>query len=350
MTRLSLAMRAFFCLVGLSASPTWATPEEDEYLGGERCLTCHADIGVVQTQSDHALSVRRPEEVTDFVQALPLHFVDPANGVQYSFEKPIGDRFYMVARNRGLGERIQLLWAFGAGRKGITFVGRSGEGRYGQVRVSWYAATNTLDLTPGLKPGKANVSDALAQWFAAGERQECFRCHVSRQSEELPEQIKREHAGVHCERCHGPGGNHFRAVTQGSKDLAIRHPGRLSDREQYRFCGECHRQAPADFDTEAINQILEDPVSIRFPARRLILSRCYQEGDGQLRCTACHDPHGQLASGEEFDAKCSGCHAESRTERSHCPKSKTACISCHMPRVQLAPHLSFADHWIRVVR
>jgi hypothetical protein len=219
--------------------------------------------------------------------------------------------------------------------------------------VSWYSGLSELDVTPGSKAKVRDAADSLADWFEEGKREACFSCHVSREAEILPENISHSSVGIQCERCHGPGKKHVEVMTRGStaQGLAICHPGRMTDREQYQFCGTCHRQPPADFDSEAISKIISDPISIRYPARRLILSRCYVEGSGGLKCTACHNPHDQLAAAPSgYDSKCLACHTQNLAGRSTCPVSKSDCVTCHMPRVSLAKHLDFADHWIRVVK
>lgn len=322
------------------------------FVGTQQCVACHTDIGKIQLTSDHALSVRKLEAIPELLDALPLQYTDKANEVDYRLNRSADNYFELVAVEGRETDRLQLLWAFGSGRKGLSFVGRARSGSYGQARVSWYASIRGLDITPGSKGKVRDANDALADWFEPGKREECFNCHVSHQAERPPEEIAGEHAGIQCERCHGAGQSHLEAVAEGRKRgaLGIRHPGRMTDEEQYRFCGECHRLPPASFDTEAIDKIVKDPVSIRFPARRLVLSRCYIEGTGQLKCALCHNPHGRLAAATDYDQKCLFCHAQAMAERSHCPVARKDCTSCHMPRQHLTKHLEFADHWIRVVR
>jgi Cytochrome c554 and c-prime len=88
-----------------------------------------------------------------------------------------------------------------------------------------------------------------------------------------------------------------------------------------------------------------------------------------MSCVACHDPHREIVRDDKtYDAKCLACHstgakpsagmqaaqaAEPAREvaMKTCPVSKSDCVSCHMPKVQLpGGHMIFSDHDIRVVR
>jgi hypothetical protein len=323
----------------------------DEFLGSQKCASCHSEIAAVQLTSEHARTLRKVKAVPELLKALPLHFSDRVKGVEYRLEKSALDesRLDLVASKDQSTERLQLIWAFGAGRKGMTFVGRTSSGEYGQGRVSWYERINALDITTGgdQDPVK-NAHDGVAQWLAEKERQECFGCHVTRQAEALPEVIEESNAAVQCERCHGPGQKHVEVITLGKtqQGLAIRNPGKLGADEQLQFCGACHRAPLAN-----LSEAVLDNRTIRFPAQRLVLSRCYDESEGRLKCTTCHNPHENLQeSPAYYDQKCQSCHAQASSPQSHCPVSSKDCVSCHMPRVALMKHSDFADHRIRKIR
>jgi Cytochrome c554 and c-prime len=323
----------------------------DEFLGSQKCASCHSDIASVQLTSEHARTLRKMKAVPELLKALPLHFSDRAKAVEYRLEKSTLDAsgLDLVASKDGSTERLQLIWAFGAGRKGMTFVGRSSSGEYGQGRVSWYERINALDITTGGDQEPVRVAhDALGQWLSQKEREECFGCHVTRQAEALPELIEESNAGVQCERCHGPGQKHVEAMTLGKtqQGLAIRNPGKFGAAEQLEFCGVCHRAPLAN-----LSEAVPDSRTIRFPAQRLVLSLCYDESDGKLKCTTCHNPHENLQeSPAYYDQKCQSCHAGSRSMGSRCPVSGKDCVTCHMPRVPLMKHSDFADHWIRKIK
>ncbi len=321
------------------------------FVGSAKCATCHNEIASIQMKSEHALTLRKVKTIPVLLQALPLHFSDHSNGVEYRLEQSAQNESsldLLSIKDRST-ERLQLIWAFGAGRKGITFVGRTTAGEYGQGQVSWYQRINALDITTGGEQTQINnAHDAAAQWLTEKERRDCFGCHLTRQSEALPEMIAESNAGIQCERCHGPGQKHVEALTQGKMEqgLAIRNPGKLGADEQLQFCGACHRN-PLPNPSGAVL----DNRTIRFPAQRLVLSRCYDESQGKLKCTTCHNPHENLQeSPAYYDQKCQSCHSGSSSMSTHCPDSSKDCVSCHMPREPLMKHSDFADHWIRKIR
>jgi hypothetical protein len=213
----------------------------------------------------------------------------------------------------------------------------------------WYQRIQLLDITTGAEFSKPKTAHAvLAGWLDSSERQRCFGCHVTHQADAVPEEIQQANAGVQCERCHGPGRRHVEAATQGKTPLSetIVNPGKLKASDQLNYCGQCHR-APS----ENLGQVMTDKSTIRFPAQRLVLSRCYDESNGKLKCTTCHDPHGNLPqSMSAYDPKCLSCHAGRAAMGSPCPISKKDCVTCHMPVEPLMKHSEFADHWIRKIR
>jgi nitrate reductase cytochrome c-type subunit len=119
-------------------------------------------------------------------------------------------------------------------------------------------------------------------------------------------------------------------------------------------------------------------MNVRFQPYRLEDSKCWRNsnGDSRLACIACHNPHEQLnQDASSYDAKCLVCHSAGLTtnnsaansvekaapmprDNSHetstpkiCPQSKSNCITCHMPQVEVPTvHAAFFDHRIRIVR
>ena len=132
-------------------------------------------------------------------------------------------------------------------------------------------------------------------------------------------------------------------------DKNIFHPGKLDGFAQAQMCGVCHGRPPEDTDLAMINLIQQAPNTVRFPTQRLVLSRCFNESDGGIRCTKCHDPHTDEV--RSSDVVCGDCHRKGlRARVKICPVAKAGCATCHMPKEQVMANSSFTDHWIRVVR
>lgn len=145
----------------------------------------------------------------------------------------------------------------------------------------------------------------------------CFGCHMTA-----------DRPGVNCEGCHGPQGGHPVAKTI-RRDRTV------------EACAACHR-APLSPAPE-----VEDPLSVRFAAVGLTVSRCYvgsRRAKQPLDCVTCHDPHANAAPSVSYDAQCRLCHV-GRAAGS-CPR-RPDCASCHMPKSTPLPYLTFTDHRIR---
>src|SRR5271165_1880511 len=82
-----------------------------QYVGSQSCQSCHPDEFAAQAMSEHA-------------------------------------RALAPAKPDSPGE-----WAFGAGRKAITYVSHTDEETYVERAASYYASTKSMGVTPGHKAG-----------------------------------------------------------------------------------------------------------------------------------------------------------------------------------------------------
>jgi hypothetical protein len=140
---------------------------------------------------------------------------------------------------------------------------------------------------------------------------------------------------------------------------AIFNPRRLNSTASVDFCGACHRTWA---DVILADQKLRSVMNVRFQPYRLEDSKCWRNsaGDPRLACVACHNPHEQLnQTASSYDAKCLTCHSSASTAQNSaeksapklCPQSKSNCITCHMPQVEVPTiHATFFDHRIRIPR
>ncbi len=249
--------------------------------------------------------------------------------------------------------RVPLAWAFGQGSAGQTYLFER-DGQWYESRVSFFLGINGLDLTMGAKDIPVrNLDDAAGRLIGSAEVAQCFNCHASHAMTNHQLTISVMTGGVQCERCHGDAERHLAAVRTGDATrFAMRKLGTLRAEEMADFCGQCHR---------TWSQIaMSGPFgvqNVRFQPYRLATSSCFDPDDRRIRCTACHDPHGQLRTEPAaYDVSCKACHASgaqpaTRASTHICRVATKNCVSCHMPQVELpGSHKRFTDHEIRIAK
>jgi hypothetical protein len=345
---------AYFALAGSLAGQTLWNPEHfwrqnSAYTGAQACSTCHSGIAKRQEVSSHARSLRPPSEIPEIASRIPFEIRDKTSGATLVLRNSAVGKLELAAQKAGAEDRMTLNWAFGSGTKGITPIGLRDNGELAESRLTWYRSLESFDLTTGAaKLDPQALSENLGRPLRQDDLAQCFGCHSTG---EIPQAgLLRNGMGIRCERCHGPGQEHVRAMQQGRPtDKFIFHPGKLDGFAQAQMCGVCHGRPPEDTDLAMIRMIQDAPNTVRFPSQRLVLSRCFNESDGGIRCTTCHDPHTNgLRAG---DTVCGGCHQKGlRARVKMCSVAKANCVSCHMPKEQVMANSLFTDHWIRVVQ
>jgi hypothetical protein len=293
--------------------------------------------------------------------------------VTYTFER---NQDRIVVKTHSSGEVFQLVaeYAFGWPNRYVTMVGRGDDRQYRAARYSYYhsqegtgwcptfASDPDLSRSEKIRGEPVAVRDGVAR---------CLYCHVtrSRNFRDPPPESglgpEAADAGIGCERCHGPGGNHLAAVKGHFKDLAIADLKTDDPQAITAQCADCHVVGSKN----QIAKAPDDPRFVRSTAITLTFSRCYTESNGALSCVTCHDPHrDDVHSAALHEEKCLTCHSQEPTARSArrqpderaarmisgqgsvCPvNAKSRCLECHMPKVRVpALKTSLTDHYIRV--
>jgi hypothetical protein len=269
--------------------------------------------------------------------------LDPAESKVVHAVRRDGDAIRVETSALGRTYRALITYAFGSGDRGLTPVVRDESGRSTELRISHFADGPTWDLTPGHDRAPTSPSEWLGKSLSEDEVRRCFDCHTtSPRAARADAGALAGDRGIGCERCHGPAGNHLKAVALGLADLAIARPNQASGEAIVRLCGKCH--SPKG---RAVSP--SDPGSVRFQASTLTWSRCYTESRGKIDCVTCHDPHRNAERSPTFyEAKCLDCHGRTSTTRCSVQPARD-CIGCHMPTIRNAvPHTPFTDHHIRV--
>jgi Cytochrome c554 and c-prime len=315
---------------------------------GQLCAECHAAIVARfrTTPMANALTSAADDEI--FQRLAGLTFRDTGYETRITRN---GDRLQLTVAGQGETLTVPLLWAFGRGQAGQTYV-FARDGALFESRVSFYNSLRGLDLTMGAQPGKPkNIEDAAGRLMSSRDAADCFGCHSSGAVRDGRLNLESMSPGVACESCHGPAPRHMAAIRNGDASAA-KMPKLASStaEEMSELCGRCHRtwsQIAANGPRGVLN--------VRFQPYRLTNSRCYDVSDARIRCTACHDPHGPLeTAASAYDARCSACHtanAAAKGSARTCRVAKQNCVTCHMPKVELpGAHARFTDHQIRIAR
>jgi hypothetical protein len=127
----------------------------------------------------------------------------------------------------------------------------------------------------------------LGERLSPNEASACIGCHTTNAVAGKRLRVQTMTMGVGCEACHGPGGEHVKAIKAGHPETAhIFNPGKLAGGELDDFCGSCHRTwwQVLILRTHSVN-------NVRFQPYRLENSRCWDAEDTRISCIACHDPH-----------------------------------------------------------
>ena len=334
------------------------------YVGEARCAECHAEISEAVQASRHSRTLMRGKQLAEL--PYPNHPIadpdDPA--VTHVFREERGQmRFETHAQEKVFQAVVQ--YAFGSPDHYTSLVGRDEGGTPHILRLSHYQADRDSGWvrTTGHSADAGGGRDILGKPLDVVDGiHKCLFCHSTNPRAVLdtsgPESADR---GIGCERCHGPGALHVKAVDLQFRDRVIINPKRATAEARLRLCGQCHK-----YHGE-LSLPRTDSFWIRFQGTTLPWSRCYTESDGALDCTTCHDPHRNAqAKPADSAAKCLNCHSAaiaprvaavnspppSRAKRHGvpCPVNPTnGCVGCHMPPFRSEPlHATFTDHYIRV--
>jgi predicted CXXCH cytochrome family protein len=351
---------SWFCLqpgplppVALDADRTSPAPETGftsvAFSGHLKCAECHGEIHQSHMTTPHSRTFSTTLD-SEIARALDgsAHFGGDRYG-EYRYELN-QEGLEVSLKDHFSGRSFPLNFAVGSGKHAVTFLTLL-EGGSETVavehRMTWFRNGERVGITPGQTNSRP---DRSMTWFGkvihGDEMHRCVNCHVTT-GKIVGAGIQNLTAGVHCERCHGPGAEHAAAAAAGDMATALSAiQSRWTGPEEVAMCGDCHRM-PHDISSDMLKEY--PSVVTRFQPIGLLQSRCYTDSDGALRCTTCHDSHASVES-RSMDRQTESCRSCHSTERQTlCAAGEISkCIDCHMPAIELVPGVKFHDHWIRV--
>lgn len=333
-------------LPGAPPTPLISPEEVSGYVGSAACGGCHPDEHRTHLLTTHARTLARIDDSpvkAAFASEQTLY--DPIRRATYGFALKDGTATSRVeVAGDGSPVEVSADYAVGSGKIGVTFLSER-DGRFSELRASHYHSG--WGWTPGQQrpdPRRPAWGKPLEDRTAAA----CFLCHSTAVSHDgarlLPEPSL---FNIGCERCHGPGREHVRAVEAGKAPGPIYGLKNLSAGMVQKLCDACHGP-PVPMTERELAAFADLP---RFAAPGLALSKCFKQGDGKLSCVSCHDPHAQPSRDPgAYERVCLGCHKPATPAATTCPVNpQDDCITCHMPKlpVDFPVPLAFRTHWIK---
>ncbi|PKN35398.1 MAG: hypothetical protein CVU61_03760 [Deltaproteobacteria bacterium HGW-Deltaproteobacteria-19] len=367
--RITLGLLAVVWAVLLPAA-VLAAPQ---YVGSDKCATCHARIfekwkGTLHNKSQQELSPANDTVVVDWKGTLKLKGGNIPGYTVKLFKKE-KDYYATLAdtKNPSREQTYKVVRTYGGWGWKQRYQVRIGNLHY-ILPIQWNQATSRwVSYNP---QWWYNADGSLKEPPARNSFElDCAGCHntglvLSKGDKGV--EVKYTELNTGCEKCHGPGSEHLGNPTGG-----IINPGKLAYDRNIESCGQCHSRGvskPAGSYGYPWNDKDNKPYAVGEP-----LDRYYQFRPGEWRgmtahakshhqqwhdllrsghyrgkvtCAACHDPHGapnryQLVKADSNNDLCLNCHKKryatpeavrGHTKHSYAPETTgtSRCSSCHM--------------------
>jgi predicted CXXCH cytochrome family protein len=373
-----------------------------EFVGSERCATCHAAEAAAWKTSQHAIAMQDARSGTVLGRFDGSTFTN--GGIVSTFLRR-GDRFVVNTEGAdGRNQDFDVRYTFGVWPLQQYLIE--------QPRGSLQALTIAWDARPASQGGQrwftlypGTVISHADEFHWTGRQNNwnfmCADCHstgVRKGYDAATDSFHttRAEISVGCEGCHGPGSRHsrwadtprlirrlawpndglpaqlterrgVRWTTDSAASIARRSVPRTTDRE-IETCAQCHASRAHIAEGYTAGAPLLDYYipslilpELYFPDGQqrdevydygsFLQSKMYRAG---VTCSDCHDPHtgGVRAKGNQV---CTQCHRASTYDAAshhfHAAGSPSGqCVACHMPDttyMQIDPR---HDHSLRVPR
>ena len=108
----------------------------------------------------------------------------------------------------------------------MTLLAREANGRRRSLRISYYAGGPAWGtLTNASAPPPSDHESFLGDALSVEALDACLNCHSTRfRAGRDPSGPETADKGIGCERCHGPGENHVKAIEAGFPSPAVARP------------------------------------------------------------------------------------------------------------------------------
>lgn len=375
-------MILLFIMAGLFMESCYESDDDEnqsevsfEYVGGQKCVSCHSDEYAEWQTSDHFMAMLPADDSTvlgSFNEDTLL-----ADGILSIFYRKNGAFYIRTEGASGETEEFRISFIFGHYPLQQYLVEFPG-GRMQAMRQTW-----DTDQKKWFHqyPGDIISPHDWLHWTNGAQtwNSMCADCHSTDLKKNYSFESNSFHTtwseiNVSCESCHGPGSRHIQLVSSStsgnSYNISEHFMVDLSDTNHVRqveVCAPCHARRSELGGTRMLSGNLFDnyiPEIIstqhyhpdgqiqdeNYVYGSFVQSKMYQHN---VRCTNCHNPHsGKLKL--EGNLLCHQCHDASYsapTHHFHKQNTEQAqCTSCHMPSKYYMVNDLRHDHSFRVPR
>ncbi|WP_346856778.1 ammonia-forming cytochrome c nitrite reductase subunit c552 [uncultured Draconibacterium sp.] len=355
--------------------------ETNEFLGSESCRECHEKFYQLWSPSYHGQAMMPINAAFVAKHQLPNSQPIAAEGKMY--EVSFGDSTMTLLEKKDgkLLNSFQIIWALG-GHNVYCFLTPMDKGKlqtiplaYDANRKSWfnYPESAVRHFVEGVEEDEALPWRDAMYTFNTG----CYSCHISQLSTNFDLDAETYHttwreAGINCETCHGPAGEHvriFKNLKEGEKapeDIGLIVTSTFTQEQHNASCSPCHAKMnpitpsymPGDkyFDNYNVTT-LEDrdffadgrDLGENYTLTGWMMNKCVQESE--LHCVTCHTSSGRDRNKDNPNQACLGCHnnrtEDLETHTGHKAKDGLTCLSCHMPKREFVGNFLRSDHSFR---
>ena len=356
------------------------TTADDNFSGSESCIQCHEKFYKLWKPSYHGQAMMPIN--AEFVAKHQLPNSQPIEVEGHQFNVEFQDSTMLMYERDGekLIKTYNVLWAMG-GHNVYCFLTPFEKGKLQNIPLAYDANGKTWFNYPesGVRHfGSDEPADEALPWkdplyaFNTG----CYSCHISQLSTNFDLNTETYHttwreAGINCETCHGPGGEHikiFENLKEGEKpkDIGLIVTSKFTQQQNNDACAPCHAKmnpitpsyTPGDkyFDNYNITT-LEDidfypdgrSLGENYTMTGWMMNPCTAESE--LNCVTCHTSSGRDRNKDNPNNTCLQCHTEKaeniEAHTHHKPEAGLTCLSCHMPKRQFVGRFLRSDHSFR---
>ena len=353
----------------------------NEFLGSESCRECHEKFYQLWSPSYHGQAMMPINAEFVAKHQLPDSRSIAVEGKTYEMISEDSTMTLFEKDGDKVLNSFQIDWALG-GHNVYCFLIPLDKGKlqtsplaYDANRKQWfnYPESAVRHFVEGVEEDEELPWPDAMYTFNTG----CYSCHISQLStnfdlESETYQTTWREAGINCETCHGPAGEHvriFKNLKEGEKapeDIGLIVTSTFTQEQHNASCSPCHAKMnpitpsymPGDkyFDNYNVTT-LEDrdffadgrDLGENYTLTGWMMNKCVQESE--LHCVTCHTSSGRDRFKDNPNQACLSCHnnrtQDLETHTGHKAKDGLTCLSCHMPKREFVGNFLRSDHSFR---